>query len=848
MSARLFARLLWRQARGSRARFGLLALSVALGVTSLVGVLSASDAIEAGLRLRSRELLGGDLALESRQPLPDITASLPPAQRDAPQVRTWTLSTMARSESGRTRLVELRAVDRSRGPYPLAGVLALEPARPLESLLDDSTALVAPELLGMLGLAVGDPLSIGGQTLRIAGLITAEPDPIGFSFTLGPRVLITGAALSRTSLLRFGNRVRHRTLLSLPRLSAAELVQLKQHLLDTLPGGGTQIVVETHAEAQPALRQMLTRVEHYSGLVALLSLLVASGGVGQSIAAWLRRSAPETAIYRCLGFRPRDVFLLYLSLVAASAALGSLLGVLLGAGVPALLSRYRPQLLPPELGWSLSLRASGRGMLLGIAVPVVCSLYALSAVYRAPPVAVLRSDARPLPASLRTRGLLALFCTGMLLAVCWQQSGEALIALAFTGSVATLVLLLVALSRGLTSLVRRVSRRRLPVLMWYGAAALTRPGSGVIGSVVSLGLGTLVVLSIALTNDLLDRSLASALPARAPSLFLLDIQPDQWPGVEQICRAAGASSVESAPVVMARLRSIDGRTMRELMRERPGDVNEQQRQHRVLTREQRISWARRLPHDNRVVEGALWRDPLPNELSVEQGFARELGVRIGSMLEFDVQGVPLAFKVTSLRSVQWRSFSTNFFLLAEPGALDDAPYFRIAAARVPESAEAELESTLTAAYPNVTMLRVRSLLARAQAMLGQMATAVQLLGSFAVLTGLLTLAGSVAASQLERMREVALLKTLGVTRAGVAIMFALEYLLQGWVAGTVGAAAAYGLTWLAARHSLELTERPSWQLCVLGALLTMVLSMGAGLAASLRALWVRPSRVLRSRA
>jgi len=843
----LFWRMLWRESRGARGRLLLLSASVAVGVAAVVGVDALVAAIELGIRHRSRELLGGDLAVESRRPLPDLTPLLPEPLRSAPRIELYVLSTMVRADDGQSSLAELKAVDQTRGRFPLAGELLLTPRRPLAELLDDQSVLIAPELAAKLALKLGDALYVGGQALRVRGIIESEPDPIAFAFSFGPRVLITAGALSRTQLLAYGNRTKHRVVFSLPGVSETRLRALKQELLHALPGGGTYVSVETHAEAQPALRSTLDRVQRYVGLVALLSLLLAAVGVAQSVSAWLTEVMPQTAILRCLGFLPREVFVLYLGHVLAFSLLGSLLGGLLGLGLPWLLAHAQPDMLAARVGLIVPPLAIVRGLALGVLVPTLCSLGPLTAVWLASPALVLRSGASALPVPrVVLVGARVLLVCGVF-GASWLESRELKSALAFAAGSAAIAALLWWCARALSRLLGGLPRRRLSVLVWQGLSAIARPGAGTTGSIVALGLGTLVVLSIALLEGMLDQAIDTALPERAPSAFLLDIQPAQWPPIEQLARRLGATRVDSSPVVMARLAAIDGKSVTELMKQRPGQSNERTRGQWSLTREQRISWMKQLPADNQIVSGKLWSDQSPNELSVEEGFARDLDVRVGSTVRFDLQGVELDFKVTSLRTVQWRSFASNFFLVAEPGSLDDAPHFRFGAVRLPPAGEDALQRELSLRFPNVTVLRVHNLLARLESVLHQAALAVRFLGGFAIATGLVILFGAIAGSQLRRKREAALWKTLGLTRSEVLAMFAVEYALLGAVAGTIGAAGAYALTALLARQLLQLEALPSWSLCLAAVLVTIALSVLCGLLASTKALLVRPLDVLRNR-
>jgi putative ABC transport system permease protein len=845
VSSTLFLRLTWRALRGAPTRFAFFAACLALGVAAVVAVAALASSIEAGLHARSRELLGGDLALESRRPLPDVTRYLPARDRDAARVELTLLPTMVRSASGQSQLAELKAVDETHGTYPLAGVLSLSPARPMQQLLDDRSVLVARELLDALRLEVGDTLQIGRASFRIAGEVLREPDPISFTITLGPRVLLRREALVHAELLGFGTRVRYRTVLSLPRLREHELAALKQSLVRAVPGGGSHVTIETRSEAQPALRSSLARVQHYFALVALLSLLVASVGVAQIVSAWLAQAVRDIAIMRCLGMSPGSVLWLYLGQVGLVAVCSSGLGAALGTLSVQLLERWLPS-LPGELAVSgVTLAPIALGLALGTLVPLSFCVLPLLAVYRVSPLRALRSEAAPLVVSARLRAsALAVASLGLLGSALWQSRAW-LTALSFSAGVVALTGLLWLASRALLYGLAKLPRVRLPPLLWHGAAALTRPGASVQSGIVALGLGTLVVVSLSLIGQVLGTALVTALPRNAPSVFLVDVQPDQLLGVTKLARELGATEVDSVPVAMARLTAIDGRSTDQLVRERPGDVNERTRAHWVLTREQRMSWMARLPPDNRIVAGALWSDPRVHELSVERSFAKDLGVKLGSVLRFDLQGVPVEFTVTSLRSVEWRSFSSNFFLVAEPGVLDRAPHVRLGAVRIDRAHERALQDRLAEHYPNITVLRVRELLERASDVLAQVALAVQFLGAFTIVTGLMILLGAIVARSAERQREVALLRALGVSRRQIVAMAAIEHALRGGVAGVVGAGGAYVLALTFARGLLEVEAAPSVSISLLGAAVVTSLSVVGGLCASARALFVAPLRVLR---
>jgi putative ABC transport system permease protein len=843
-----FFRTLLRESRGARGRLAFFVACLSVGVAAVVAVAGLSSSLDEGIRTEARQLLAADLAIEGNRPLPpDLDlGKLGLADAERTDIReTVTVAAappVSADRPGKSQLVELKVV---RGTYPFYGKLELRPARPLSELLAPDTVVVAADLLAQLGLRQGGTLRIGGQPFRIAGVVLSEPDRISISMTLGPRVFLNPEGFSRTALEGRGSRVGHRTLIKLPAGAATDvdtIRALRERLRAALPEAGYRI--ETYRDAQPALRDNIARVERFLGLVALLSLFVGGIGVAQSVRAWLAGRLDAIAILKCLGMRPRELFPLYLGQTVLLGLAGSLVGIVAGAAVQLALPSLFPDLIPAELVRPWQPGSLLRGLGLGVGVAVLFSLPPLSAVLRVPPARVLRREAEPLPTHRWVTALtLAVLAAGVWTMASVQARSWDLGA-RFTGGVA----LAAALLAGAALLVSRAAGRlpRTSVRsLWlrHGIASLARPGAAALSAIVALGLGVMVVVAMSLVERRLTAELSAEVPKDAPSAFLIDIQPPQWPGVEALLRKGGATHIDSVPVVMARLSTLNGKSVEDLAR---STARERGGRRWALTREQRLTYMKELPKDNVLVEGSLWSDPKHAEVSVERDFAEDLGLHLGSTLRFDIQGVPVEVVVTSLRTVNWKTFGINFFLVVEPGVLDKAPQQRLAAVQLPKGSEQRVQDLLAASYPNVTLLRIREILEKVVKVMDRIGLGIRFLGGFTVLAGIAIRAGAVSAGSARRGREVALLKTLGMTRRGVAATFAVEYALVGLVAGTIGAVGGTVLAWGIVTRGFEMP----WAFAplTLAAALagSVLLAVLAGLAASLRALEHRPIEVLRA--
>ena len=840
MNARLVFSAALRESRGARGRLAFFVLCLALGVAAVTGVSALVASIESVLRSQSQGLLGADISIDARRPIPESLDRYFEFGAPAERIEVRELVTLA-AAAGRTQLVELKAVDAA---FPFYGEIRLEPPGKLGDLLTEQSCAVAAEMLAECGLKPGDVLKLGGQDFVIAAAVLDEPGRLDMGFTLGARVFLNNEGLARTKLEGFGSRTRYKALYRLASDPGERELRRARERIDAEVEDAPYFRIESHRDAQPALRRSLERFESFLGLVALLSLVLGGTGVAQIVRAWIAARTQGVAVLRAIGFRPREVLAMYLGHVGLLALVGSVVGATAGSLLPFLIPVAAPELVPEGHVIAWEFVPFAKGVALGLGIALVFSVPPLLAIWRVAPVRVLRNDVEPLPAPRSVSfAAVALLAAGVYGAA-FAQGRDALYALGFTGGLAVLALLLVLAARGLTWCAARVPREGLDPYLRHGIAALARPGIGVTGATVALGLGVLVVTSMVLVDSRLTERLRTALPPDAPSVFLIDVQPDQWDGVADRLRELGAPEPRSVPVLTARMSAIDGVDVKELSSRRPDDSGVGRRRW-VLTREQRITWMKELTPDNKLVEGALWSDPERLEVSLEEKFAEDLGVGLGSRIEFDVQGTKVELLVTSIRKVEWESFGINFFLVAEPGALDSAPHFRLAAARLEPEAELRLQGALADDFPNVTPIRVRPILDKVLNVVSKLALGVRVLGLFTIVTGLVILGGVATSTALQRGREVALLKTLGLTRLGVVRLFALEYGLVGLVAGLIGASAGYVLSAVFLERVVDTPPELPWLFLPVAALAVALLSAACGLAASSRALRSRPIESLR---
>lgn len=825
---------------GSRQHAPIVA-AIALGVGAVVAVATATDHARRAITREAKSLLAADVEVRSTR-LPSATTQAAVdllTSRGARVTRVAELIAMA-ATSDQSVLVELRAVEDA---YPFYGEVETDPPRPLRESLAGGPlfgAVVQEALLIRLGLSLGDRFRLGDAEFAVAATLRAAPDHAVGAFSLGPRVLITRDALDHTALVRPGSRVRYRTLVALqPEGPSAESV--RESLRTQLAGEPVQVSAFT--DGQPQLRRTLERLSVYLGLVGVTALLLGGIGVAGSARALIVERWRTLALLKCVGADSRTIVWTTLSELAVLGLAGGLLGAALGAIGQHVLTAAAGSFSAVSLKASVQPWPYVQGVAVGSLAGVAFSLWPLAAAAGAPAAAVLRHEAAPLRVRPRAAwGMAAAGATGAA-GLAWWQSDSLAAAALYVGGLAVAAAALTA-----SGWVVARAARAVPApasFAWRrGLRALARPGAHTAAAVLSIGLGVTAVLTVGLVERAVRAELTEQIPRDAPSLFFIDIQPDQRDAVVALAAARGVP-LDLAPVARSRLLALDGRPVGS---EGPPGTDPEHRWY--FTREYVVTAGSHLPRGNEIVEGRWWdatpAAPGPGAMvSVEQEAARRLGIGIGSTMVFDIAGIPLEARVASLRSVDWDTRALNFYVIFSPTALEGAPITYLGAAQASRSEEIALQQAVVNAFPNVTAIPVSDVLASAERVVRRAASAARGVALLVAVVGFVVLGGALAASREARLREAMLLKTVGASRGAVARALAVEFGLLGGAAGLIGGVLASALAWAITRWLLDLPWiwEPSYVLAT--ATLTAVGTIGVGLASTYRLLGRRPFPVLR---
>jgi putative ABC transport system permease protein len=822
----LIFRLAMRDLRGGLKGLGLLWICLAVAIAGLASVTSLASSIDSAIAANGRQLLGGDLALSvaQRDAGSDEISAIRALGRSSKSVTTRAMLVAA---DGRSQLVELSGVDNS---WPLAGRIEWRGTRPKAN-----EVAIGRELTERLDLARGDVVRIGRATYLVSAIIDKMPRSSGFA--LAPPAIMDEAGLAASGLIQPGSISSTTYRILLP--ESVDPVAAGKSFQRLFPDSGWRAT--TRDEAGAGTRRFVDRLGQMLLLVALSALAIGGLGMSSAAAAFASSRRSTIAVMKLVGATRRTVNAMLLTEIGVIAATAILAGLALGSMAPALVGGLTAGLLPVDPDTGLQWLALGEAALFGLLISFAASWRLVANAGDTRPARLLRGDVGN-GERLRWRTfLLPVIALALAAGIAVSTASDPWFAAQGLAAIAVLCSLFALLGVAVRRVARLAKHLGGPITR-LGIAALDRPGAATGRLAVSLGLGLTLLVTLAGTATSILAEIDTTVPKKAPALFLVDIPRTE----EQSFRALAAQDLPGAelrlvPSLRGPVTSVNGVRVT-AMRNIPEGAW-------ILRGDRGLTFARDLPPANRIVAGQWWPKDYhgPPLVSIDADAATALGLKVGDTLTVSVLGRPIEARIASLREIEWRSMGFNFAIIFAPGPLEAAPYTLMATvAPAAGKSTMSFERKLAEELPMVSAIRVSDIVSQVKTLLESIDGAVRIATGFAILMGMIVLAGSVVATRRQRARDIVLLRLVGATRGEVTRSQLIEFaLLSAAVALT-----AFGAGAIAARlivvDIFEFPFSPDWLVLGLIPLGAIMLAVFAAFLAAIPALNARPAEGLRA--
>jgi putative ABC transport system permease protein len=795
----------------------LLIVAVALAVAALTAVGFFADRLKGGLQRDARQLLGGDAVLSSdKAPSPafvDKAKAL--GLVTATTVGFPTMARASDAQGGASKLVALKSVAPG---YPLRGTLRVTDApgqaeQATKDIPSPGTAWIDAPLLESLGLKMGDALLLGDASLRIARIIVIEPDRGGGFMSFSPRVMLHEADLAATGLVQPASRITYRLAVAGEPAPVKTFTEWAEAELKKPEVRGVRL--ESLESGRPEMRQTLDRAEKFLNLVALLAALLSAVAVAIAARSFAAKHLDDCAMLRVLGQSQRTIAWAYGFEFFLVGLFASLLGVLLGYAVHhvfvLLLAGLVDAALPAASLWPL-----GFGLGMGLTLLFTFGLPPVLQLAQVPPLRVIRRDVgglRPASAAVLLVGVLGF--AALLLAA----SSDLKLGAIAVGGFAGAVLVFAASSWLAVKLLRRnVNETTAPRWLVLATRQISaRPAYAVV-QVSSLAVGLLALVLLVLLRTDLIASWRQATPPEAPNRFVINVQPEQSEDFQKALAQAGVTRSDYFPMIRGRLIAVNGQTV-------SPDNYLEDRAKRLIDREFNLSNAAQAPAHNQIIAGQ-WTPEAAGEVSVEEGIAQTLNLKMGDQLRFDVGGLPVEGKVTSLRKVDWGSMRANFFVMFTVANLPEVPTTYMSAFKAPTTPG--FDNALVRQFPNITNVDMSSTINQVQRVLDQVIRAIEFLFGFTLAAGLVVLFATIGATREERAREFAIMRAVGARASLLRQVQRAELSGLGLLAGFLASVVAVIVGWALAKYAFEFTWTASPLVPLVGSVAGALLALAAG--------------------
>lgn len=804
----------------------LIAIAIIIAVASLTSVSFFTDRVRQATEIQATELLAADLVLQSRQP---FAAEIQEFARDYGLVMTRITSMRSMVMAGNNlQMAEIKAVESG---YPIRGELKTSSGLfTTESITADipapGTVWIDSRLLQLLGVQIGTAISVGASRFTVSRIITYEPDRGGDMFNIAPRLMMNLADIPATNLILPGSRIDYSLLLG----GQADAIQKFRQAIESRKGLRTQGI----RDARPELKSALERAEQFLGLAALVSIALAGLAVAMSAQRYVVRHFDNCAILRCLGADQKTITGIYLLQLLILSLLSSLVGCaigyvgqgILGSLLAGMTARELPaaSLVPLFMGIS-----GGTITAIGFAMPQILRLRNVS------PLRVLRRDMDPLPLGAQLSYGSAIAALALLTP--WQSGNLHLTAYTFAGILLTGLLL----TGGAILLIRFLNRfrNRVGITFRFGLANIGRRAGSSIAQILAIGLGVMVMLLLTLVRTDLLNEWRDRLHEGTPNYFLINISADDVPAMNQFLQQNHKTAAAIYPMISARLVAIND--IKVVPDAFPTEAGQ-----RWARRAYNLTWAATLPDANEITGGTWWQESGTDEplFSFEEEIAMDLGVSTGDNITFLIAGQEVTGEIANIRSVQWDTFNANFFVIANPGTLDNFPATYITSFYLAQT-DKDLIIDLVKTFPSVTVYDVEALITEVRKIMDQVIRTVEFVFGFTILAGIVVLAAALQTTHDERTYESALLSTIGAGRRQILAGLAAEFICIGMIAGILAAFSATLVEVVLAKYVFNLDIVINYLVWLIAPFVCTAVILVAGLAGTWRVLSTPPIIALR---
>ena len=734
----------------------------------LSSILTIEDSLKKELNDNAKALLGGDLEIDYNrtQGNLELVEKVKDIAKVSQMVEFSTMISTLDRPNNQSLFTRIKTIDEK---YPLYGTVTYEPEGAFDRIhKEKNTILVNENIFKTLKLKVDEKIKVQDQVFIIAGMVKTVPDVSGFvafgDFALTGKQTLDLIKLNIGSFLNYEYKVRFN--------EGADTATLRKEISDIFKDD-QKVILRYPENSASGLKRIINNFSQFLSLVSISAMLIAGIGIANTLLSFINQNNMSIAVRKAVGFLSTNLKAIYYLQLLILLSIITLISYALSFLFVPIANVYISKGLGLSIQPLFSVFNLFKVFSVGLLVLIIFSIPTINAIDQVKASNLFRNVFQNLQFFYSRKSIIfSLILLSLLVLLFTIGSANPTYSLSYFGAFFTCLIVFFLLSRAIIYLLRKLKNRsNIPLKVSIKNITQTKSITPI--TIMSLGLGVTLLLTLAMVGTNFKREIGKSIPEIAPDYFFVGIQQNEKDTfVQKVLNMDKDVNLEVVPIITSGITKINGKDPKTFIK--PSNDS-----YWVIRSERRSSWSDIAPEDNPIIEGEWWDLMRPNQLqiSLDAKVARDFGIKIGDVFTLNIYGKQIDGEVINFRDVDYRDLSINFAMLFNPQYAKNIPHEYLATAKFKDVSKFN-EIKMIESLPSLSIIKIADYLTKVSAILNQVFVAVTLISAITIIIGLIVISSAIMVQGKIKEFQNLVFKILGFSKKEIIFSSVIEFLIM----------------------------------------------------------------------
>ena len=765
----LYSKYAFRDLIRSYSKILSIIITLLISLFILSAILTIEDSLENELNENSKVLLGGDLEIDynNREGDRNLIKQVENISTVSQIVEFSTMISTIEKKQNKTSFTRIKAIDQN---YPLYGDVIFEPVGSLKKLNEiDNTILVNENIFKNLNLKINDIVKVQNIKFKVIGVVKVLPD-IGGAFVFGDFALTGKKTLDKLELNTLGSFLNYEYKIKFDDYKNKEK---KINEIKKIFKNNDKVKIRYPENSAGGIKRIIDNFSQFLSLVSISAMLIAGIGIANTLLSFINQKNSSIAVQKAIGINSGNIKTIYYLQLLISLIFISLVAYGLSFFLVPVVDKYISDGLGLNIQASFSLTNLFIVFMVGLLVIIIFSIPTVNSIDQIKASSLFRNVFQSLQFKYSKLSIsLSLLLLTILISLFAFRSSIPTYSLIYFASFFVCLAVFFYVSRFIILLLRN-NLFNLGISSKIAIKNITQSKSITPITVMSLGLGMTLLLTLAFVGSNFKREIAKSIPEIAPDYFFLGIQNNQKNLFKKIIIDSDEEAVmEIVPMVSAGLVKINGIDPNTY-------ISNSNDSYWVIMNDRRVSWVNTIPKDNPILEGSWWDTSKPNKLqiSLDSKVAKDFGVSIGDKFTLRIYGREIEGEVVNFRLVNYQDLSINFAMLLNPQFAENIPHEYLSTIKF-KNIQSFNEVNFLDKFPSVSIIKISDYLSKVTDVLNKVFIAVSIISAVTVIIGLVVISSAIIVQGKIKIFQNLVFKILGFSKKEIIMSSIIEFIIS----------------------------------------------------------------------